>query len=1028
MIFDNRSTLMLKYEKSKSKLVEFDVTEENYPHYPLNPDDLTYSTIFALSRFCEESIENPSSSHLPELKKELTIVSQYYDSTVKTQLRQKRSRLFSLLGSTAYFLSENFGSAKVLIEQINIKKQKDDIPTLLYSTLRFLLTGELAKITSKNIYRRRYLEGLKKHFEEGASPEIIFDSLHKIRDALFQSDNVFAVSYIDFLFSVTICAIDHSAWVLLPQYSNASFNKWKNYLSRQDSVKLLWPAQKVILQAGSLAGNDLVIPLPTGVGKTKSIEILLRAKFLKHGTCLAIVIAPLRALCNEITADLTVSLSGDAVINQFTDTNQEDFNLELISDTKYVFVCTPEKFSYLLRHSPDFLANVQLFIFDEAHLFDDSSRGTQYELLVSEIARSRNESAQMILFSAVLSNANQISNWLFNDETALIDYSLVKSTEKSIGFLSSDQTIHYYEKDDMVEESFFVPKSIAFQHLQLKGKERKPRIFPERNAQDIAIYYANKLCHQGGAAIYAGQVRSISTIMRRIVEINSRGYNLSHLHEIGNPSEIAKLYILFGQHYGKDFELTQAARLGAFPHYADLPNGLKMAIEHALRNRHISFVVCTTTLAEGVNIPIKYLFLTTFSLGTTSVQIRKMQNMVGRTARSGIHTEGSAIITDFSFYDNRNKWQKGGRHKWNDCKKMFDYSNTEACSSAILSLVSNIKLDYGWNYAGSALSEFLIEHYNDSSCFQSLILTIQTSYRECLTDDENDKRYDRYSPEIALKVKQIQSVIESIENYLCFIYHSHQTSEQFISAVNTLVTQTFAYHLADEKQEQSLIAIFQMIANKIIVDVEPEKTAYFARSLYGVDVSSKIATWVDENIDSLEEYTMDQLMDITLKFFIELFPDKITVAISTLSIVLHLWVSGHPYARISNHLYGILTISQTEKLCSRTLSYHFCFLLGNILDAIENRSEELTEQLSLLQKKIKYGVSSQFQILVCENLFDDRIIAKQLDDVLGRVVATDKDFRDYIIEKKKDIMDLIEYYPAYFSHKLQLYTREKTKR
>lgn len=345
MIFDKRSNYMLKYEKSKSKLVEFDVAEENYPNYPLNPDDLTYTTIFALSRFCEENIENPSSSYLSELKSELVVVSQYYDSTVKTQLRQNHNKLFLLLGSTAYFLSENFGSAKVLIDQIDIQEPKDNIITLLYTTLRFLLTGKWINVPTRRRYHRQYLDSLKSHFEEGASPKTIFDALRKMRSTIYQSTNILAVSYIDFLFSVTICATNHSAWILLPEHSNTGFEQWKDYLSRQDSIKLLWPAQKALLQAGALIGNDLVVPLPTGVGKTKSIEILLRAKFMEQGTCLAIIIAPLRALCNEITADLTSVLADEATINQFTDTTQEDFDLELIFNTKYVFVCTPEKFS-----------------------------------------------------------------------------------------------------------------------------------------------------------------------------------------------------------------------------------------------------------------------------------------------------------------------------------------------------------------------------------------------------------------------------------------------------------------------------------------------------------------------------------------------------------------------------------------------------------------------------------------------------------------------------------------------------------
>ena len=186
MIFNNRSNYMLKYEKSKSKLVEFAVAKENYPKYQLNPDDLTYTTMYALSRFCEEMIENPQSSQISELKDDLAIVSQYYDSTVKTQLRSKYSKWFLLLGSTSYFLSENFGSAKVLISQIENWYLKEDIATLLFITLNFLLTGKWVEVPTETKYYLDYLNGLRNHFEEGASYETIFSTLNKMRSSVYQ--------------------------------------------------------------------------------------------------------------------------------------------------------------------------------------------------------------------------------------------------------------------------------------------------------------------------------------------------------------------------------------------------------------------------------------------------------------------------------------------------------------------------------------------------------------------------------------------------------------------------------------------------------------------------------------------------------------------------------------------------------------------------------------------------------------------------------------------------------------------------
>lgn len=60
----------------------------------------------------------------------------------------------------------------------------------------------------------------------------------------------------------------------------------------------------------------------------------------------------------------------------------------------------------------------------------------------------------------------------------------------------------------------------------------------------------------------------------------------------------------------------------------------KLVVEHALKNKYVSCVVCTSTLAQGVNIPIKYLLVTSIRNGLKLVKARDFQNLMGRTARA----------------------------------------------------------------------------------------------------------------------------------------------------------------------------------------------------------------------------------------------------------------------------------------------------------------------------------------------------------------------------------------------------------
>ena len=74
---------------------------------------------------------------------------------------------------------------------------------------------------------------------------------------------------------------------------------------------------KINSRKGIVAWRSSIVQLPTGVGKTRSIELIIRAAFLSERANIAIIVAPLRALCNEITMDMYKAFGNDVTINQF---------------------------------------------------------------------------------------------------------------------------------------------------------------------------------------------------------------------------------------------------------------------------------------------------------------------------------------------------------------------------------------------------------------------------------------------------------------------------------------------------------------------------------------------------------------------------------------------------------------------------------------------------------------------------------------------------------------------------------------
>jgi POLQ-like helicase len=106
-----------------------------------------------------------------------------------------------------------------------------------------------------------------------------------------------------------------------------------------------------------------------------------------------------------------------------------------------------------------------------------------------------------------------------------------------------------------------------------------------------------------------------------------------------------------------------------------------LAIEFAMKESLIHFVICTSTLAQGVNLPIRYLIVTGVYQGGDRILVRDFHNLIGRAGRAGMHTEGSVIFADTKVFDK--KRDRRDRWRWRTAKELLDPSNSEPSASSI---------------------------------------------------------------------------------------------------------------------------------------------------------------------------------------------------------------------------------------------------------------------------------------------------------------------------------------------------------
>lgn len=1010
MIFSNTSNYMLKYQKAKAKLVEYDIPQKDYPKFPLNSNELSYPVVYILSRYAESVIEN-NVADMEEFSPHLVAASQYFDAAVGSNDREEYDADFLLSGAAAYFLSDDFGSAKVLCSEffVRINPEINEPQKITGNLLGYLLLNRDFHISVDTPNGEKVCHLLLVYYNTGEGVEEIRSLLSEYRKAIYENDAPMEIYYVDILCAIVMVALSRSSWILLPRYSELDQSLWSDYLKSPKAPRMLWPAQQLIGEKGVLRGQSAIVQLPTGVGKTKSIELVIRSSFASGRATTAIIVAPLRALCNEIANDMISAFGDEVLVNQFSDVLEEDFSLELfLSFKSKILICTPEKLSYIIHHQADFLDEIGLYIFDEGHMFDDGSRGAIYELLISEIRSHISGKEQIILLSAVLSNAEQIQKWLLGEAGVLASDSKIKATPKTIGFASQTKDIHYYS-DDSAQEDFYVPRSIEVIALQKRPREKKQRYFPElTDAKDIAIYYANKLCKNGGAAIFANRTSTVLTAINRIIELRDRGCLLAEIKGNSDGKEMSRLAQLMSDYYGEQHPYTIACYLGVVPHYSNLPNGLRLAVEHACRNKALRLVVCTSTLAQGVNIPIKYLFMTSFMVARNSMRIRSFQNLMGRTARSGMYTEGSVIVTDPRLFDNKNNQKNGGNYKWNDCIKMFDDSAAEPCGSSILSLVQDIRIDYETRVIGAKVAQHIIDHYNEPDCFEQYVNKLTTALHKVYPQ--------KNASSIVESVMARKSIVEAIENHLCFVFSIDENADKQSIAAD-ICKETLAYFMANDDEKALLEKIFNIITLKTN-KIDYSQIKNYARTMIGIDSLLQIEKWIAENHLTQQKYTNEQLVEMIISFFQE--THTLTKRTNCFADICQMWLDGCSF--VGMHESTSLPIADLEDICSKSISYELSFFVGSIIDIIAISDEDIVNPLPnllRLQRRLKYGVKTETAVSICEKIFNDRFLANLLADEIGHDAIETNSIVGVIQSHKDDILDILSAYPTYFSERVQ---------
>jgi len=1039
---EQKSQLLLGVTRSKAKMLEYGVPEEHHIKITQDPAKLFTISIGLLGDLAAAINRNePDLDSLSELRTNLLFSARFFDSYLQSKLNETLDPYLVLLGSASYYLCDLPGSASVLAKRIN-----DDCPDMdgdsLEDLLLWLLQADLGTyFDGAEGPFGGFIDGISKwilqFFEDGNGEENLLDLATKLRDAVYEFGTPRQLLFGDVIAAVLRKKLENSAWKALPSYSGLPRDKWLHALQKDSFIKELWPAQHLLGQADVLKGESAIVQMPTSAGKTKATELILRSAFLADRVSLAIIIAPFRALCHEIKNSLVEAFHNETTkVDELSDALQTDFEIAELLGHQQILVVTPEKLLYVLRHAPELAAHVGLLVFDEGHQFDSGTRGITYELLLTSLRSMIPEGTQKVLISAVISNAEAVGEWL-NGEPNVVEGTTLIPTFRSVGFASwLDQLgrIEYVDSRDAEQGEFFVPRVIERFNLGRRGREQKDRHFPERDdGQAIALYLGIKLAPNGSIAIFCGKKSTATSICEKAVEFIDRGIPLPLPQEFSDRREVERLHYLHVANLGTDASASMSAEHGIFSHHGNTPHGIRLSVEHAMRENLVRFVVCTSTLAQGVNLPIRYLIVTSVYQGMERIKVRDFHNLIGRAGRAGMHTEGSILFADPIVYDKRRNRKDGWR--WDIVKELLDPAKSEECASSLFQLIPLVirndrtksKDKKNHTLTWDILS-FAKAHIAGWDSLNEIISKIAKQY------GGNGFTVDAVKPQFEF----FSLTLSSIEGFLLSNWDAVDNGLTEADIAD-LAEQTLAYFLADDEKREQIQELFKLLAENIsenITDVNRRKA--FGKTLYGVNDAKAIEGWVQDNADELiAAQDGDEVLDLVWPLITGHVHNKAFNKFDKKDVLKEItkkWISGTPF----NQLFRIadnnkcklgkgkrprkVKIENVIDICEGGLAYDGALLVSALCEFVEMLDREGTgdpiNRLQLFQKRMKYGLPTETTIALFELGFSDRVIAQDLAASLNLAATQKKDLVKAMKKDRDGARAVMEKYPSYFKERM----------
>lgn len=390
-------------------------------------------------------------------------------------------------------------------------------------------------------------------------------------------------------------------------------------------AELLPVQERAVKEFGLFSDGNLIVFSPTSSGKTFVGE-MAAVKAARENTKVFYLV-PQKALADEKFQEFRqrYGKAGIKVVVSSRDHREYDEGIE--RRDFQIAVVVFEKMQALLVSKPQLMEAVGLVVVDELQLITDATRGPTLELLLTKL-RIADSKPRILGLSAVLGRAQVLAEWL--GARLLVDARRPIELRKGV-LCRGTFTYHEHNSGNRGTEAFTECPSEKRHELVLSAAEELAR-----RGEQVLVFLPDRVATVTFAQLLADRVR-LPSLDAAIEEL--REQEETHAREA----------------------LLQVLTSSVAFHNADLSPEERGLVERHFRSGGIRVLFSTSTLAMGLNLPVKnvildgkrWQFLRRYGRWSLEdVTKSEYENMSGRAGRLAFTNDfGRSILVTYSPFE-----------------------------------------------------------------------------------------------------------------------------------------------------------------------------------------------------------------------------------------------------------------------------------------------------------------------------------------------------------------------------------------